>query len=541
MLIILRKLFSHGLTIAAACLLAGGVGIFWALGSIDQIFAYRSPLKNSPPLLHAQVSGQVARQVVIVLVDALRYDTASEETVMPVLAQLRNTGASARMHSRAPSYSQPGYTTLLTGAWPDLNDGPPVNKAYADLWTFTQDDLFSMAHRAGLKTAVSGYYWFERMIPQQAVSASFYTAGEDRAADRAVVDAALPWLRSGAYALVLIHIDQVDFAGHHEGGPHDPRWNQAAARADQLLGEILASLELSRDIVLVVSDHGQIDRGGHGGHDAVTLVEPFVIAGKSIKPGQYPDIQMVDVAPTIAALVGAGQPASSQGRPLTEWFDLSPEWGFQARAYAENQHQKLLETLQIALDAPEAGSMEEIQARQRQTGMAWRITVLLAGLLVPALILVWLRGAGWRWWLGGGVLSQAVFHLYYGVIDNRTYSLSSVDSQAQLLTSATIGALLGLLAGGLLVVLAARRIKRQPARALIVFVCLSVYLQSFPVLWSYFVNGWRIQGVLPEAGSAFVGVLAALQMAVTGVSGLAIASAAALAHQLMLLRRSAAH
>ena len=76
------------------------------------------------------------------------------------------------------------------------------------------------------------------MIPQGAVDASFYTPGEDAAADRAVVDAALPWLRTNDHQFVLIHIDQVDYAGHHEGGPVDPRWDDAARRADDLLARL---------------------------------------------------------------------------------------------------------------------------------------------------------------------------------------------------------------------------------------------------------------------------------------------------------------
>ena len=147
---------------------------------------------------------------------------------MPFLAELRARGASATMHSRPPSYSAPGYTVLFTGAWPDISDGPALNLEYDRYPAWTQDNLFSAAHRAGLSTAVSGYYWFEKLIPQEAVTASFYTAGEDAAADRAVVAAALPWLANGEDQLILIHLDQVDYAGHHEGGPRDPRWDAAA-------------------------------------------------------------------------------------------------------------------------------------------------------------------------------------------------------------------------------------------------------------------------------------------------------------------------
>ncbi|HEX9028622.1 MAG TPA: alkaline phosphatase family protein, partial [Anaerolineales bacterium] len=292
------------------CLLLAAGAYFWATGLLDSLYAYRSPLHSQPPAPGAAIGTPAARRVVFVLIDALRNDTSLKPDVMPFLNELRQNAAFATMHSRPPSYSEPGYSVLLTGAWPDLSDGPTINLDYDQIPTWTQDNLFSAAHRAGIKTAVSGYYWFEKLIPQSAVDLSFYTPGEDKVADRQVVDAALPWLRQDSAQLVLIHIDQVDYAGHHEGGPIDPRWDAAARRADDLLREIAATLDLSKDVLFVCSDHGQIDRGGHGGQDPITLIEPFVLAGAGIQPGQYPDVQMVDVAPTLAALLGTNIPAT---------------------------------------------------------------------------------------------------------------------------------------------------------------------------------------------------------------------------------------
>ncbi len=229
------------------------------------------------------------------------------------------------MHSRPPSFSAPAYTVLFTGAWPDLSDGPALNLAYDQYSAWTQDNLFSAARRAGLSTAVSGFNWFEKLIPQEAVTASFYTAGEDAAADRAVVDAALPWLSNDKYQFILIHLDQVDYAGHHEGGPRDPLWDAAATRVDDHLREIAATLDLRRDTLLLVSDHGQIDRGGHGGHDPITLVEPFVLVGAGVRPGSYGDVNQVDVAPTLAVLLGANIPATAQGRALAEMLALTAD------------------------------------------------------------------------------------------------------------------------------------------------------------------------------------------------------------------------
>ncbi len=192
-------------------------------------------------------------------------------------------------------------------------------------------------HRADLKTAISGYYWFEKLVPQADVDIHFYTPGEDRAADDAVLAAALPWLQDRSAEFVLVHLDQVDYAGHHEGGPQDPRWDEAASRVDDMIGEITGSLDLSRDTVLVLSDHGHIRIGGHGGQDEDVLVQPLVLTGKGINPGTYGDINQVDIAPTIAALLGAAIPSSSEGQVRAEMLNL-PE-GIVARipAYLNTQ------------------------------------------------------------------------------------------------------------------------------------------------------------------------------------------------------------
>lgn len=300
------------------CLALAAGAYFWATGMMDSLYAYRSPLHDTPPAPGKPLGERLTRRVVFVLVDGLRTDTSLNPDVMPYLNELRGQGAWATMHSRPPSYSEPGYSVLFTGAWPDLSDSPAVNADYENIPTWTQDNLFSAADRVGMQTAVSGYYWFEKLIPKNNVDASFYTPGEDQAADRAVVDAALPWLQSGDYQFVLVHIDQIDYAGHYEGGPIDPRWDDAARRSDDLLREIVATLDLNQDTLFVTSDHGHIDQGGHGGQDPITLIEPFLLVGNGVVPGTYEDTQMVDVAPTLAALLGANIPASSQGHVLTQ-------------------------------------------------------------------------------------------------------------------------------------------------------------------------------------------------------------------------------
>jgi len=528
-------------------ILALAVGAYFlATGLMDSVYAYRSPLKDTPPNPGKALETALTRRVVFVLVDALRNDTSHKADLMPFLAELRQQGAWATMHSRPPSYSESAYSVLLAGAWPDLCDGPPINLDYADIPTFTQDDLFSAAHRLGLKTAISGYYWFEKLVPQEVVTASFYTPGEDRAADRQVVEAALPWLDDPSYQLVLIHIDQVDYAGHYEGGPQSSNWDAAANRSDDLMREIVAKLDLTQGTLVVVSDHGQIDQGGHGGQDAITLIEPFVLVGAGVKPGQYPDIQMVDVAPTLAAVLGTNIPASSQGHVLTEMLNLTPQQTQTIQAALQEQQANLLKAFQAAtgkkLPTP-SNTGDPVDTYQASLETAYSFSGLLGerlpraviALLVLALIAAVfyrLKGRGLGWMLGGAMLYVLLFNLRYAILSRRTYSLSSVLSADELILYVAVTVAIVLLISWLVFALGSKVFNQKPAQsadAVLNWVLVTLALLTLPVLWSYTANGLLVTWRLPDFTSMFLGFLSLLQILLVGVIGLLLSGITALA------------
>jgi len=525
------------------CILVMGVSYFWATGLMDSVFAYRSPLHNSPPTPGHPLGSPNTQMVVIVLIDALRYDTSQKAQVMPFLTELRARGASALMHSRPPSYSEPSYAVLLTGAWPDLSDGPAINVDYAEIPTFTQDDIFSAAHRAGLQTAVSGYNWFEKLIPQDSVSASFYTAGEDQVADRQVVDAALPWLRSGGYQLVLIHIDQVDYAGHHEGGPVDPRWDEAATRADDLLREIVSLMDLSKDTLLVISDHGQIDRGGHGGQDAITLLEPFVLVGKNVVPGEYADVQMVDVAPTVAVLLGTNIPATNEGHPRTEMLTftqnqlnlisdaLTVQQSQLANAYqtaighqvSVSQTTDVVTATQTAIDA----------ARQSRLNAERLPRAILGVLLVILLSLMFILLAkrDFLLLLGGVVIYLLIFNIKFALLDHKTYSLSSVETSTSLIIYCALTTLIALVISWLVFMLGKNAFKfgsRLAAQVALTFILTTIYILSLPVMLHYVINGATVTWALPNFAISFIGLLFLIQALMVAAIGLLLTGISAL-------------
>lgn len=79
-------------SLVALALIAYG-SYTWTNALLDSMFAYRSPLRDSPPTPGAPLGQPFSSRVVLVIVDALREDTARKPDVMPFLNELRRRGA----------------------------------------------------------------------------------------------------------------------------------------------------------------------------------------------------------------------------------------------------------------------------------------------------------------------------------------------------------------------------------------------------------------------------------------------------------------
>jgi hypothetical protein len=540
----MKKIFSIVIKILLCAGIAAGC-YFWVTGMIASNYSYRSPLKDSAPTPGAALGKVSTRRVVIVLIDALRYDTSQRADIMPNLAKLREEGASAVMHSQAPSFSEPGYSTLLTGAWPYLNDGPAFNLDYGQIPTFTQDNIFSAAHRAGFKTAISGYYWFEELVPQSDVDYHFYTPGEDKAADEEVMAAVLPWLQEDNAQLTLIHIDQVDYAGHHEGGAASQAWFDAAKRSDDMLGQIMATLDLSQDTLIVLSDHGQIDAGGHGGQDPIVLLEPFVMTGAGVIAGTYGDMNQVDVAPTIAALLGTNLPASDQGIVLTDMLKLDQTVVDSLPSAIETQQTALLTAYAKAIGKPidvsqipggsAVSQYQSVLTQLRQNKeFADRIPRALIAALLLALAALWLAKnirKGTLSWIISGLIFALLFNYRYGVWDHKTYSLSSIIGETELIMYVAITSAIALVVAWLFIFLDRKYFRMTPGQAThmtLGLVLTTALINGLPAVLSFVLNGALLTWTLPNYLFEFLGMLSLIEVLMICVIGLVLTGLTAL-------------
>ena len=124
---------------------------------------------------------------------------------------------------------------------------------------------------------------------------------------------------------VFVYFGATDEAGHAKG-PLSPAYDHALQAQDAHLGRLLEAIEArswrpgraeEHWTVLVTTDHGHLDGGGHGGGTRAER-EVFVILAEPGMPGgtRLDDPGLVDIAPTVLARLG---------------IPLDPKWLLQGR------------------------------------------------------------------------------------------------------------------------------------------------------------------------------------------------------------------
>ena len=184
----------------------------WAMVLLDSLYKYESPLEEKLPF--GQPTRPLVQQVVMVIVDGLRYDTSLE---MPYLNDLREEGASGVMVGIPSPASQSAWTTLVSGAGPEINGAPFLDPEHVhDIQPIAVDHLFVQVQRAGFTSGLAGSNWWQNMVPDESLCARFFVEDED-AADGQVVDTALRFLNNFHPNYLLIHLNQVDHASRGYG------------------------------------------------------------------------------------------------------------------------------------------------------------------------------------------------------------------------------------------------------------------------------------------------------------------------------------
>ncbi|CAF1598948.1 unnamed protein product [Adineta ricciae] len=346
------------------------------------------------------LNDKIRTRVVYFILDGLRFDAI--QTNPSLKALLTSTWFASdslllKMSTQFPTVSVPNWQSLITGARPSLH-GRVGND---DLTPYTFDSIFTSVMSVGMKNGLSGDGWWSILLNGHLTpfygdgtsptlthnfGDAFYTHGHsDRNKDiaynqrfHAAINSQTVVRRSNGsmdiiqfdYDLFLSYYGDIDGESHSFG----PQSSQTQSAIDDKVMFVreginaittLDAMTQTRTVFIITSDHGHVNAGGHGGDAHVLMTVPLIVyvkdsqlaSAKNLLP-VYSTFDTVDIATTIAGLLGAPVPRQSEGTfisplisalvPASKWhhlyFDLFKQKQSLVKALLKQWNQSSLES-----------------------------------------------------------------------------------------------------------------------------------------------------------------------------------------------------
>jgi len=544
-----------------ACL-ATAYGAYSLAGySWDQVVSYRSPYIRPletpdatlttvyvPPGLESsdipEPGKALSERVVLVIVDGMRDDIS--RTAMPSLETLRGYGSDLQLTAPQPSLSFPNWTTILTGA-PQTISGVTTN------WYATRvfaPSIMDVVAGAGKTVAVVGPTDFADLYgvkPGPTVSLRPWPKGGYLSGT--LVDDALKISKESSPALLVVHLPDLDEAGHSYGGASD-EYREVARKIDADISRLITALQSDRTTFVVVADHGHIDTGGHGGwEDEVTSV-PGVLAGAAVAMGTG-TANLDQIASTIAVLEGVRPPTYAAGTAIRSALSTDSPSVF----LADTQHHRLFVANYVEIASqgttpaaamlerhPDVAGMDKAAEKARDARLyverTQRAPYALAVVACVLAVVIILGVVTWRA-LAAATVGMAVYYAVYNalffLVHGYLWSLSAFNTETQVsafmngrMAEAIVAAVLGV-AVAAVVYPFLRTYPHGPgergflsgwlalAPATVLVIQGTLALQ---VAWYYWYWGLSITWILPDFKWAFKADLDMVQMTALGAAAI---------------------
>lgn len=295
------------------------------------------------PFAFAQMGLPIADHVIVIGVDGLSPD-GIRGAITPVMDSLMQRAAySFACEAVLPTSSSPNWASMIMGAPPELhgitsNAWEPDNP-HAPLLcegtngkgspSGTWPTIFGELRRQRPEADIACFYdWrdFGRLIENGVLTKNRRANLFNKAfgnGHRAMMRGAGRYFEDKTPALLFIHLDNVDHAGHKHGHG-TPKYYAAVSEADRLVGELVKAVQNSgkanRTVILITADHG--GKGtGHGGDSPEERLVPWILHGHKVVQGallSHP--KTFDTAATLAYILQLQLPACWTGKPIIAAF-----------------------------------------------------------------------------------------------------------------------------------------------------------------------------------------------------------------------------
>ena len=253
-------------------------------------------------------------KILLIGIDGLILKTALGSGRAPILEGLQKRGYFTEMVMDSPTYSGPGWSTLLTGST-HQEHGVTDNRFLGHNLLRSPDLLSRAFYQDQSTTTFAAAGWPPIVDPtgpgpiihqrrEQQLSFQHRVIVRDgethgyREIDAEIADIGIYAISKFAPDLSFIYFCGADEAGHTYG-VRGENYLEAISRIDQHLerfGQAIQERVTSHReewLIVLTTDHGHIDEGGHGGDSAEERASFLIAVGEGRRNPDWP----IDVAP----------------------------------------------------------------------------------------------------------------------------------------------------------------------------------------------------------------------------------------------------
>jgi len=267
--------------------------------------------------------------VIVIGVDGLSVDAIRSAATPRLHGLMERAAWTLSARGVMPTLSSPNWESMIGGAGPEAH-GITSNGYFRRLVEFEPvchdadgkfPTIFGVLRQQRPDSGIAIFHdWkgFADLVENRAPDVMQHEAGATR-----TVQAAMEYWTRVHPALLFVHLDNVDHAGHAVGWV-DRAYYSAVTQADEYVGEILDAIDRdgasSQTFVLVTSDHGGT-RKGHGKNSLAEIQIPWILTGPGVVARHLDSVvNTADTAATLAWIFGLDVPECWTGRPVLAAF-----------------------------------------------------------------------------------------------------------------------------------------------------------------------------------------------------------------------------
>lgn len=268
------------------------------------------------------------QRVVIILIDALRYDfvalsqsqynnsrkeySGHFSTVTRLLDEQKDSAVLMHFHADAPTTTMQRLKAITTGSLPTFID---VGSNFAST-AILEDNWIDEIVATNRSIVMLGDDTWISLYPKQ-FKRKYHLPSFDindlHTVDQMISDNLFDELVKSDWTVLIAHFLGVDHCGH-KYGPDHPEMSKKLKQMNEILAKVIDSLD-NNTLLLVMGDHGMTENGDHGGDEPLeTDAALFMFAKRKLIFAEPPDsVSQVDIVPTISLLLDSPIPYSNIG------------------------------------------------------------------------------------------------------------------------------------------------------------------------------------------------------------------------------------